>query len=317
MSDLAAPAVPLQGRRRAAKPWTGHGLQHERWLGPLFIAPALLFLCAVILFPLGHALWTSLLRTRGIVTSFVGLQNYERVLADEAFWNSLKVSLTFTTACVVLHVAFGLSLALLLNRLRFAQGAFRIAFLTPWMVAPAIGATIWLWLLEPQFGVANYLLKSLGITDTDQIWLGDPALALGSIIAVDVWRGTPFVMLLLLAGLQTIPAEQYEAAEIDGASPAQRFRYVTLPNLRYILVVASTLDVINTVRHFDTIAVMTGGGPVGATEVLPALLYNTAFRANQFGRAAAVGVLLLVLVLIFSAVYIRLTKPEGAVEAGR
>lgn len=124
-------------------------------------------------------------------------------------------------------------------------------------------------------------------------------------------------MLLLLAGLQTIPAEQYEAAEIDGASARQRFRYVTLPNLRYILVVASTLDVINTVRHFDIIAVMTGGGPVGATEVLPALLYNTAFRANQFGRAAAIGVLLLVLVLIFSALYIRLTKPEGAVEAGR
>ncbi|OJY32595.1 MAG: hypothetical protein BGP06_12315 [Rhizobiales bacterium 65-9] len=126
-----------------------------------------------------------------------------------------------------------------------------------------------------------------------------------------MWRGIPFVMLLLLAGLQTIPVEQYEAASIDGATPLQKFRHITLPNLRYFIVVASTLDIINTIRMFDIIAVMTGGGPVGATEVLPALLYNTAFRANQFGQAAAIGVLLLALVLFFSVFYIRLTKTQA------
>src|SRR4029453_8217877 len=122
-------------------------------------------------------------------------------------------------------------------------------FLTPWMVAPAVGATIWLWLLEPQFGVVHYLLKAAGLVAAPVAWLGEPATALASVIAVDVWRGVPFVMLLMLAGLQTIPAEQYEAAAMDGASAWQPFRHVTFPNLRYLLVVASTLDLINTIRH--------------------------------------------------------------------
>jgi multiple sugar transport system permease protein len=114
-------------------------------------------------------------------------------------------------------------------------------------------------------------------------------------------------MLLMLAGLRTIPAEQYEAAEIDGATAWQKFRWITLPNLKYLIVVASTLDIINVVRHYDIIGVMTGGGPAGATEVLPALLYNTAFRASRFGEAAAIGVLLLALVLVFATIYLRAT----------
>jgi len=118
------------------------------------------------------------------------------------------------------------------------------------------------------------------------------------------------VMLLMLAGLQTIPREQYEAAAMDGANPWQRFRWITLPNLRYLLVVASTLDIINTIRHYDIIGVMTAGGPANATEVLPVLLYNTAFRGNRFGEAAAIGVLLLAIVLAFSIFHIRLTRPE-------
>jgi len=127
-----------------------------------------------------------------------------------------------------------------------------------------------------------------------------------------VWRGVPFVMLLMLAGLQTIPAEQYEAAAIDGAGAWQRFRFVTWPNLRYLVVVASTLDIINTIRHYDIIGVMTGGGPAGGTEVLPVLLYNLAFRSNRFGEASATGVLLLVLVLAFAVVYVKLAKLDRA-----
>lgn len=290
---------------RRTTPW-----RRRRRVGYAFIAPVFLFLCAVVVFPLSHAFWTSLQRVRGLNSTFVGLQNYQHVLANDDFWHSLGVSLQFTGACVALHIAIGLGMALLLNELRFARTALRIAFLTPWMVAPAVGATIWLWLLEPQFGVVNYLLQAAGILRAPLAWLGEPLPAFASVVAVDVWRGVPFVMLLMLAGLQTIPREQYEAAAMDGANAWQRFRYVTLPNLRYLLVVASTLDIINTVRHYDIIGVMTAGGPAGATEVLPVLLYNTAFRGNRFGEAAAIGVLLLLIVLAFSIFHIRFTRPE-------
>src|SRR4051812_22017869 len=177
---------------------TGTGLRRERWHGYLFIAPAYLFLAAIILVPLGQAIWTSVLRVRGLTTRFVGLENYGRVLADDAFWNALRVSLLFTSACVLLHMVLGFGLALVVNETRRLRGLLRLLFLVPWMIAPAIGATIWLWLLDPQFGVVNYVLTALG--GTAQVWLGEPGLALASVSAVDVWRGLPFVMLLLMAG---------------------------------------------------------------------------------------------------------------------
>jgi multiple sugar transport system permease protein len=287
--------------------WTGRGLARERWHGYLFLAPALLFLAGVIVLPLAHAFWTSFHRIRGLSATFVGLANYARVLEDDIFWHSLKVSFAFTSISVAAHMILGLALALALDQVRIARTALRILFLTPWMVAAAVGATIWLWLLEPQFGVVNHLLRSAGLISAPVAWLGEPGPAFASVTAVEIWRGVPFVMLLMLAGLRTIPAEQYEAAEIDGASAWQRFRWITLPNLKYLIVVASTLDIINVVRHYDIIGVMTGGGPAGATEVLPALLYNTAFRANRFGEAAAIGVLLLLVVLVFATIYLRAT----------
>ena len=229
---------------------------------------------------------------------------------------SLGVSFAFTASAVALHLAIGLALALVVNELRTARTALRIVFLTPWMVAPAVGATIWLWLLEPQFGVVNYLLRAVGAIAAPVAWLGEPGTALASVIAVDVWRGVPFVMLLMLAGLQTIPIEQYEAAAIDGAGAWTRFRFVTWPNLRYLVVVATTLDVINTIRHYDIIGVMTGGGPAGATEVLPALIYNTAFRGNRLGEAAAIGVALLGIVLVLAIVYVKTARLDND-RAGR
>jgi multiple sugar transport system permease protein len=298
----------MGGRRE----WAGQGVRREQRLGYLFVAPMLIFLTGVIFFPLAHAFTTSLYREAGINVRFVGLGNYRRLLDDEAFWNSLRVSVVFTTASVALHLLVAMPLALFLNQLRRGRTTLRLFFLTPWMVTPVIGATAWVWLLEPHFGVVNYLLRSLGLITAYKIWLGEPWLALGSVVTVDVWRGFPFVMLILLAGLQTVPREEYEAASIDGAGAFQRFLFVTLPHLRYLLVVATTLDVINTIRTFDIVAVMTRGGPVNATEILPVLIFNTAFQANRFGPAAAVGVVLLLLLLAFSTVYILLLQPERA-----
>lgn len=296
--------------RPACHRWVSRGLRRERWLGYLFVAPMLLFLLGIIFFPLGHAFLTSLYREAGVRIRFVGLGNYTRLLDDAAFWNSLRVSVVFTLASVALHLLVAMPVALFLNQLRRGRTAIRLAFLTPWMVTPVIGAIAWVWLLDPHFGVANHLLRSAGLIAQNKIWLGEPGLALGSIIAVDVWRGFPFVMLIVLAGLQTVPREEYEAASIDGAGALQRFVFITLPHLRYLLVVATTLDVINTVRTFDIVAVMTRGGPINATEVLPVLIFNTAFQANRFGPAAAVGVVLLFLLLVFSALYILLLQSE-------
>jgi multiple sugar transport system permease protein len=291
----------------ARRAWTGRGLRRERWHGYFFLAIPLLYLAGVVLLPLLEAVRSSTFRIRGLRATFVGLDNYARVLGDAAFWNALSVSFRFTAISVVLHLALGLGLAMLVAECGRTRTALRIALLTPWMVAPAIAATIWLWLLEPQFGVLNWLLRAARLIAENRSWLGEPGLAFGAIVAVDVWRGVPFMMLLLGAGLATIPKEQYEAAAIDGAGALARFRHVTLPNLSYLLAVACTLDIINTVRQFDIVAVLTGGGPAGATEVLPALLYNTAFRGNDLGGGAAVGVLLLMIVLAFVSLYIALT----------
>ena len=280
----------------------------RRKAGLAFVAPTALFLAAVIVFPLAHAFYTSLHRVRGLNATFIGFGNYARLADDATFWHSLGVSFAFTASAVALHLGIGLALALVVNELRAARTALRIVYLTPWMVAPAVGATIWLWLLEPQFGVVNYLLRAAGAIAAPVAWLGEPGTALASVVAVDVWRGVPFVMLLMLAGLQTIPIEQYEAASIDGAGAWTRFRFVTWPNLRYLVVVATTLDVINTIRHYDIIGVMTGGGPAGATEVLPVLIYNTAFRGNRLGEAAAIGVALLGIVLVLAVVYVRTAR---------
>lgn len=294
---------------RVPRSWVGRGLRRERWHGYAFIAPAFVFLAAIVLVPLAEALWTSMLRIRGLNTRFDGLANYERVLDSSAFWHSLQVSLGFTLICVTLHVGAGLGLAVLLARVQRFRGVLRVAFLVPWMIAPAIGATIWLWLLDPQFGVVNYVLGGLGLISAPVAWLGVPATAFAAVTAVDVWREVPFMMLLLLAGVLAVPPEQYEAAELDGAGTWKQFRYVTLPNMRPLLVIASTLDVINTIRQFDIINVMTGGGPISATEVLPALIYNIGFHANDLGRAAATGILLLLIVLAFSTIYVGMMRP--------
>lgn len=297
--------------------WTRGGLRREQYLGYLFVAPMLIFLLLIVLFPLGSVFFTSLYRESGLNVRFVGMGNYTRLLEDELFWNSLRVSLAFTVLCVTLHVAIGMPIALFLNQVRRGQAALRLAMMAPWMMAPVIGAIIWVWILDPHFGVLNHLLQRLGLVHEYQAWLADPSLAFAAVVAVDTWRGFPFIMLIILAGLQAVPKDEYEAASIDGAGALARFRYITLPNLRYILIVATTLDIINTIRTFDIIAVMTRGGPINATEVLPVLVYNTAFLSNRFGPAAAIGVVLLLILLIFSTIYILVLQPGRSQEGAK
>jgi multiple sugar transport system permease protein len=294
----------------AQRPWWH--LSRRSRTGLLFLLPAIALITSTILFPLFYAAYSSLFRIRGRNMRFIGLDNYASVLADDVLWRALLTSIQFTLAAVILHVGLGLALALLLDRITLFRSLFRLLLLSPWVVAPSISAVIWMWLLEPQFGIINHVVTGLGIVSSPIEWLGRPDTAFASIVTVDVWRGTPFVMVLLLAALQAIPESQYEAAQIDGANLWQRFRHVTLPNLRYMLIVVSTVDAIDCLKQFDSINVLTGGGPVNATQVVPVLIYNAAFRANKLGEAASIGMLFMLFILVITVVYMALSSRAQA-----
>jgi multiple sugar transport system permease protein len=274
-------------------------------IGFAFVAPSLLVLGTVIAFPVLDTLRLSLMETRGKdQTIFVGLANYTRLFQDAEFWSAFKNSITFTLGSVFGHLVLGLAVALLLNQRIPFRPVFRIISLVPWMFAPVVVAMTWRWMLDAQLGVINFLLGRLGLTGPF-LWFENARLALPAIIATNVWRGFPFATITLLAALQAIPKEQYEAAAVDGASAQKQFRFVTLPNLRFALIIIATLDTIWNFKHFDLIQVMTNGGPAGATEVLTTLTYKVSFENFEFGYAAAMGVVMSLILLATTVVYVR------------
>jgi multiple sugar transport system permease protein len=240
----------------------------------------------------------------------VGLANFGKALTDRSFWSSLWVTLFFTVASVALHMILGFVLALMLSQRLKGSIVFRMLLLTPWMVSQVVAAVTWRWILNAQYGVANVVLVKLGILDNFLPWLADVRLAMVSVIVAYAWQCFPFVMIMLYAGLQTIPKEQYEAAEIDGANAIQSMRYVTIPNLQYVILVTSLMDFIWAFRAFDLVKVMTDGGPLRATELLSILVYRTSFEYYKFGYASAIAVLMLLVVLGFSLVYTKLVMPR-------
>jgi multiple sugar transport system permease protein len=237
-------------------------------------------------------------------TVFVGLENYVRLAQDPDFWWACRNSVFFTVGSVAGHILLGLGVALLLNQRIPFRPLFRIVSLVPWMFAAVVVAMTWRWLLDAQLGIINFMLASLGLPGPF-LWFENSALALPAIIVTNIWRGFPFASVTLLAALQAIPAEQYEAASVDGATPFMQFRYVTLPHLQFALVIIATLDTIWNFKHFDLIQVMTNGGPAGATEVLTTLAFRVSFENFEFGYAAAIGVAMSVILLATTVVYVR------------
>jgi multiple sugar transport system permease protein len=297
------------------------GRTHSKAVQYAFIAPALLLLVAVVGMPMATAVWISLNRVKlttpdqafmGFATTFVGLANYANVLRNQEVQQALANTAIFTLASVLCSLLLGLGFALLVNQeIRF-RTVWRLLLLTPWVVAPVVAAGTWRWIYDPRYGVLNDLVRRIGLASEPIPWLYDPHLALWSVIAANVWLRIPFMMVMLLAGLQAIPIEQYEAASVDGAGSWQRFRYVTLPHLRFVITVACLLEAIWQFKHFDLIQVMTGGGPGHATEVLSTLVYRNSFQFFEFGPASAIGVLMAAILLVVAAVYLRLLRGQGA-----
>lgn len=281
---------------------------HEELRAYAFLGPSLLILVALLIYPLGSVIRLSFYDANLSRETWVGLGNYVTLFNDPLFWKATLQTLAFTLGSVVLHFVIGLALALLLNaeiNRRF-RSLSRGILIVPWLLAPTVAGMIWVLMLAP-FGVANALLASLGLVDANAniAWLGSPSTSLLSVTLMNVWRAFPFFMVMLLAGLQAIPQQLYEAAEIDGATLFQQFRFVTMPSLRSVTATVVLLDAIWTFRAFDPVFVMTGGGPTNSSEVLATAIYFSGFQNLKFGYASAEAVVMFLSLLVVSAFYVR------------
>ncbi len=238
---------------------------------------------------------------------FAGFANYTKVLTDPDFLTAVKNTAVFISVSTVAHLLLGLAFAMMLNTQLLSgvtKAIFRIVYILPWLFTIAVIAVIWRLLLDPA-GVINYVLHTLGLIQQSVNWLGDPDKALWAVTFVNIWSGYPFFMISLLAGLQGIPAELYEAAAVDGANPVQRFLNVTLPQLRPVIISMAVLDLIWTSQQFALIWMTTGGGPLHTTEMLSTYTYKQAFSEYEFSTASAAAVIVLLLTMILAFFYVR------------
>ena len=282
-------------------------IARERRAAFLFTAPAIFCMAVVAFYPILWALYLSLHRRMPIfgISKFVGLRNYIFLAQDTRFWNALFNTLYFTLVSVALEFILGLAIALVLHQAFRGRGWVRAAVLIPWAIPTVVSARMWEWIYNSDFGVLNYLLVSASIISTKLNWLGDSALAIHATIMVDVWKTTPFVALLLLAGLQLIPQDLYRAAQVDGAGPLTSFRHITLPMLKPAILVVLLFRTLDAFRIFDAVYILTGGGPANTTETLSIYSYKLLFQTLQFGYGSAVAVVTFVSVMVISFFYIR------------
>jgi multiple sugar transport system permease protein len=269
-----------------------------------FILPALLMLLLVLGFPIAVAVLNSFSLPEAEVGAWT-LENYRKLLfKDSRFGNSLFVTFVFVGGTVLFHLIVGFIVALALNADIRAKQFFRVVVILSWTVPDVISGLIWRSMYNPTAGIINKLLFDLGVIGTHVEWLGDTDLALPSVIFADVWRGFPFAMIILLAGLQAISRELYEAARVDGASTIQEFRHITLPSMRQMILIAAALDTIWQFRRFGLVFNMTLGGPGNATEILSLYVYKQYFRYFNFEYAAAMAVVLALIMLLLSLPYV-------------
>lgn len=302
---MSATAAPASKHRKPFSRWRDLSLPY------LLIAPTVAVLLALSIYPLVYAIKVAFQSGTGASLHWT-LANFARLATDNFFLAALWHTLIYATVALTFEFLLGLGLALLLDRPMRGRSLFRAALLIPMMLPPVVVGVVWRLMLNADFGAINGTLKSLGLNTDALTWTASPTLALVSVIAVDIWQWTPFMFLVLLAGLQAIPQEPYEAAVIDGSSAWQTFRYVTLPLLRPAILIALLLRTMDLLRVFDQIFILTEGGPGFATETVSLYIYRNAFRFFDFGYAAAMSFVLLLLTNLISAGYIRLLQRQEA-----
>lgn len=272
---------------------------HLKWI---LITPSVLFIALLIAFPIGYTVFLSLTDSAGAVTrpfQFVGLKNYATWLGDvERFWPAVARTAYFTVTALLVELVLGLAIALLLRKTFRGQSLVRVFILLPLVATPVAVGMMWLLIFEPSIGFANSVMQALGLPR--QGWLSDPSSALNTLIFIDVWQWTPMVILILLAGLSTLPEEPDEAARVDGANAWQRFRHITLPLLMPVIGSAAILRAIDAMKTFDIIYATKGigGGSSHEAETLNILAYGQAFQFSQYGKASALLILFFLLIVV-------------------
>jgi multiple sugar transport system permease protein len=269
--------------------------------GNSFVAPALILLAFITVYPALSVLYLSLHRRLLIfdIKKFAGLDNYLFLFRDDRFWNAFGNTVYFTALSVSLELLLGLGIAMLLNRSFRFRGFVRALVLIPWAIPTVVSARMWEWIYNTDFGILNHLL---GVKIN---WLGSPLWAMNAAVFMDVWKTTPFVVILLTAGLQVIPRELYQAAATDGAGAVQKFRRITLPLLRPVILVVLAFRTLDAFRVFDAVYVLTGGGPANTTETLSIYAYKVLFQTLQFGYGSTLSVVVFLCAGLISIFYVR------------
>ncbi|MFE7339659.1 carbohydrate ABC transporter permease [Streptomyces griseus] len=306
MSTAAPPQKAPPPRRR-----TGARLSDGAF-ALLLTAPGIALFAAIIFYPLLSALFTGFFRQdlRLPGREFVGLDNFAYWLNGDLF-TILQQTLVFTVGATLAPFAVGFALALALNTGIKGSGFLRGVFLFPWVIPGVVVSFLWMWIFNANYGVLNGVLVQAGIIEESVAWLGRPGTAMLAVIVTKTWASFPWMMVMLLAGLQTVPKELHEAASMDGAGAIRRFFAVTWPQVRGVASIVLLLEFIWNFQHFDTIYVLTGGGPAGTTETFATAVYQTAFSGFDIGRATALGGLWMVLLLLLVVVYLRITERKG------
>jgi multiple sugar transport system permease protein len=301
--------LPRRAWRRRVLPALREWSEREAVFSWLMILPPMAFLIALVGYPFVYGIWLSV-ENRPVAHpgTFIGLGNFIADFHDPTFWQVTRNTFLYTGVATLLKMVGGLGLALVMNQAFPLKNLVRAVLLLPFIVPTVLSTIAWMWILDPSFSVINWLLVHSGLAVRGPSWLGNPTLAMGSLIVVNTWRGLPFYAITLLAGLQTIPPELYEAATIDGASALDRFRYVTLPMLKPVVFIVTMFSLIFTFSDFQLVYVLTRGGPANATHLFATYAFDIAMSGGQFGLGASVALAMLpplALLIIALALYLR------------
>ena len=281
-------------------------ISNKKRLAPYgFIAPVLIFMIIVYGYPLLLTFKYSFQEVSliGNENTFVGLRNYISVLTDSEFYNTLILTLKWTVLTLGIKIGIGFIMALLLNGELYFKKTLRFLILIPWAIPQTVVAILWSWILEGQYGYLNYYLQKFGFVEEAIRWLSDPKLAFISTSVVDAWIGIPLITMIFLSGLSSIPDSLYEAAKVDGANLFQRFKYITLPTMKKVILIAITLTTIWTFNAFNVIYVLTGGGPMDGTETMMIKIYHEAFGKYNLGMSSTLSVTVFIILTSLSILY--------------